>query len=44
MSNIAIFGKRGRGKSYTAKVPVEGLLDLGDWALKASADSVLQAV
>ncbi len=38
MSNIAIVGKRGWGKSYAAKVPVEGLLDLGDCDLKASAD------
>ncbi len=48
-SDIAILGKKGRGKSYAAKGLVERLLDLGErvlildplghwWGLKASAD------
>ncbi len=48
-SDIAILGKKGRGKSYAAKGLVERLLDLGErvlildplghwWGLKSSAD------
>ncbi len=48
-SDIAILGKKGRGKSYTAKGLVERLLDLGErvlildplghwWGLKSSVD------
>ncbi len=48
-SDVAIVGKKGRGKSYAAKGLVERLLDLGErvlildplghwWGLKSSAD------